>query len=103
MYNMCIVKREYLWYNEYNGKGVFFLKNLPENKKVIIMSIKYQKLFALMKEKGLTTYKIRQNNIISQSALTALKSGKNVTTETIDKLCKALQCQPGDILEYVDD
>ena len=27
----------------------------------------------------------------------------NVTTETIDKLCKALQCQPGDILEYVDD
>ena len=56
-----------------------------------------------MKEKGLTTYKIRQNNIISQSALTALKSGKNVTTETIDKLCKALQCQPGDILEYVDD
>ena len=43
---MCIVNREYLWYNEYNGKGVFFLKNLPENKKVIIMSIKYQKLFA---------------------------------------------------------
>ena len=67
------------------------------------MAIKYQKLFALMKEKGLTTYKIRQNNIISQSALTALKSGKNVTTETIDKLCKALQCQPGDILEYADD
>ena len=34
------------------------------------MPIKYNKLLALMKEKGLTTYKIRQENIISQSALT---------------------------------
>ena len=52
------------------------------------MSIKYDKLFALMKEKGLTSYKIRQENIISQGALTSLR---------------ALQCQPGDIVEFVDD
>ena len=56
-----------------------------------------------MKQKGLTTYKIRQDNIISQSALTAIKQGKSVTTDTISKLCKALNCQPGDILEYVPD
>ena len=67
------------------------------------MSIKYDKLFALMKEKGLTSYKIRQENIISQGALTSLRAGKSVTIETIEKLCKALQCQPGDIIEYIDD
>ena len=67
------------------------------------MSIKFDKLFKLMKEKGLSTYRIRQENIISQSALTALNNDKNVTTETINKLCKALNCQPGDIMEYVDD
>ncbi len=67
------------------------------------MSIKYDKLFALMKEKGLTSYKIRQENIISQGALTSLRAGKSVTMETIEKLCKALQCQPGDIVEFVDD
>lgn len=67
------------------------------------MSIKYDKLFALMKEKGLTSYKIRQDNIISQGALTSLRAGKSVTMETIEKLCKALQCQPGDIVEFVDD
>ena len=67
------------------------------------MSISYEKLFILMKEKGLTTYRIRKENIISQSALSALKNGKSVTTETIEKLCRALDCQPGDIMEYVED
>ena len=67
------------------------------------MSLSYEKLFILMKEKGLTTYRIRKENIISQSALSALKNGKSVTTETIEKLCRALDCQPGDIMEYVED
>lgn len=67
------------------------------------MPIKYDKLFAMMKEKGLTTYRIRIENIISQSALTALKNGKSVTTDTIAKLCKVLNCQPGDILEYEEE
>lgn len=67
------------------------------------MPIKYDKLFALMKEKGLTTYRIRKENIISQSALQSLKAGKSVTTETLASLCKALECQPGDIMEYVDE
>ena len=67
------------------------------------MAIKYEKLLAMMKEKGLTTYKIRQDNIISQGALQAIKHGKSVTTETIGKLCAALNCQPGDILEYIPE
>ncbi|WP_302971031.1 helix-turn-helix transcriptional regulator, partial [Ruthenibacterium lactatiformans] len=66
----------------------------------ITMPMKYEKLFALMKEKRLTTYRIRKENIISQSALTSLKAGKSVTTDTIAALCKALDCQPGDIMEY---
>lgn len=67
------------------------------------MSIKYDKLFLLMKEKGLTTYKIRKENIISQGALTSLRAGKSVTMDTIEKLCKVLECQPGDIIVYVPD
>lgn len=67
------------------------------------MPIKYNKLLLMMQQKGLTTYKIRKENIISQSALTAIKNGKSVTTDTIAKLCKALDCQPGDILEYEEE
>lgn len=67
------------------------------------MPMDYTKLFELMKKKGLTTYRIRKENIISQSALQSLKAGKSVTTDTILNLCKALDCQPGDIMEYVPD
>ena len=67
------------------------------------MPIRYDKLFALMKSKGLTTYRVRKENIISQSTLQKLREGKAVSTESISNLCKALGCQPGDIMEYVED
>ena len=63
----------------------------------------YEKLFALMKEKGLTTYRIRKEKIVSENALTSMRAGKSVTTDTIAALCRALACQPGDIMEYVDE
>ncbi|MBC8546603.1 helix-turn-helix domain-containing protein [Clostridiaceae bacterium NSJ-31] len=67
------------------------------------MPMKYDKLFALMKTKGLTTYKIRKEQIITETTLQKLREGKNVTTESIARLCEALNCQPGDIMEYVPD
>jgi len=63
----------------------------------------YEKLFALMKAKGLTTYKIRQDKIISETTLQKLREGKPVSTESIAALCRELNCQPGDIMEYVED
>ena len=67
------------------------------------MPIDYSKLFALMKERGLTSYRIRKEKIISEGALQSLRKGKSVTTDTIANLCKALNCQPGDIMEYLPD
>ena len=67
------------------------------------MALSYNKLFVLLKEKGITTYVIRKENIISQSALYSLKNGKNVNTDSIERLCKCLNCQPGDIMQYVPD
>ncbi len=67
------------------------------------MPMSYAKLFALMKEKGLSTYRIRKEKIVSENALTSMRAGKSVTTDTIAALCKALQCQPGDIMEYIDN
>lgn len=63
----------------------------------------YKKLRLLMKEKGLTTYKIRKDNIISQRALSSIIHDQSITMETVNKLCAALNCQPGDILEYIPD
>jgi len=68
------------------------------------MPIKYDRLFALLQEKGYTTYRIRKENIIGQGTLTALKNGTGgIDARTIEKLCRALNCQPGDIMEYVEE
>ena len=42
---------------------------------------------------------------ITMANLSILKNGKAkaVRLETLEKLCKALDCQPGDLLEFVED
>lgn len=65
--------------------------------------IVYDKLIRLMEEKGLTSYRIRKDKIISESTLQNIREGKRITTDSIASLCKALNCQPGDILVYEDD
>lgn len=68
------------------------------------MPIKYDNLFRLLKEKGYTTYKIRQTKLIGQATLTAIKNGTGgLDAKTIARLCEVLNCQPGDIMEYVKE
>ena len=66
--------------------------------------ISYNKLFSLLKENGWSTYKIRQERLIGQGTLTALKNGTGgLDSKTINKLCMTLDCQPGDLMEYIPD
>ena len=65
--------------------------------------IVYEKALQLLVKKGYTTYRIRKENIISQSALSKLKNGGDIDTRTINRLCNALQCQPADLLEHIPD
>jgi len=68
------------------------------------MSIRYDKLFALLKEKGYSTYRIRKEKLIGQATYTAIKNGTGgLDAKTMDRLCAVLQCQPGDIMEYVEE
>ena len=68
------------------------------------MPIVYTKLFALLKDKGISTYKIRQDKLISQGSLTAMRNGTGgLEHKTIERLCRVLDCQPGDLMEYVKD
>ena len=67
------------------------------------MPILYNKLFALITKRNKTQYYLRQNGI-SPSILNKLKNGKGgLDARTIEKLCRLLNCQPGDIMEYVPD
>ena len=69
------------------------------------MAISFKKLLAIFKEKNITSYTIKKEKIISSGVYDKLVKQENprVDTDTINNLCKYLECQPGDIMEYVDD
>ena len=70
----------------------------------IFMAIRYKvDVMAELKKRGYTSSKIREEKLIGQSYLQQLRHGELVSWKTIDTLCALLDCQPGDLLEYVLD
>ena len=68
------------------------------------MPIIYNKLFELLKEKGLTMYSLRKDKVIGTETIEKMRKGVGyIDSRTINNLCKYLNCQPGDIMEYVPD
>lgn len=69
------------------------------------MAISFKKLLKIFDERHITSYVVRQNKIMSQQTFCALRRNSNsaLSTTTIDRICQYLDCQPGDIMEYVPD
>ncbi len=67
------------------------------------MPISYNKLLNVFKEKGITSYTIKKEKVVGQSAWKKIHENGHIDTRTIEALCKYLNCQPGDILEYIPD
>ena len=68
------------------------------------MSIRYRiDVIKALKAAGFSTYRIRKEKLLHEMALQALRDGKMVSWEIIDKICALLECQPGDIVEWVKD
>ena len=66
--------------------------------------IKYKiDVLQALKEKGYTTYKIRKQNLLFESTLTKIRKNEIVNVDNLNILCKLLELQPGDILQYIPD
>ena len=65
--------------------------------------ISYDPLWKTMKEHGATTYTLQVKGQISSSTIRRLKAGDSVSTNTLDALCKILQCDLVDIVLYLPD
>ncbi len=64
--------------------------------------IVFDKLWITMKNKGFSTYKLREQCGIDSKTIRRLKANDNVETKTLDKICSALDCQIEDIAEYIN-
>jgi len=65
--------------------------------------IVYTPLWHTMKKRNFTTYTLRVKHEISNSTVQRLKKNMPVSTNTLDMLCKILECTLPDIAEYVID
>ena len=65
--------------------------------------ISYENLWNVMKEKGVSQYTLIKKYGISPAQITRLKRNESVSTHTIEMFRKILDCNVGDIMEYIKD
>lgn len=64
--------------------------------------ISFEPLFTTMKERGITSYRLFKLGFPASNYY-AIKRGENISTHTLNQLCRILQCNVSDILKYVED
>ena len=65
--------------------------------------ISYAPLWRTMEIRNATTYTLQVKGGISSSTVRRLKSGESVSTNTLEALCKILNCTIPEIVEYLPD
>lgn len=65
--------------------------------------IVFDRLWITMKNRGISTYQLRERCGIDSKTIRRLCANENIETKTLDKLCTALSCQLEDIAEYKAD
>lgn len=66
------------------------------------MAISYAKLFALLEQNNIKKIDLRTKYGFNPKTVDSLTKNKSVTVDTLVKLCEILNCQPGDLLEYIE-
>ena len=66
------------------------------------MALSYNKLWKLLIDKGLKKDELNKITGISESTMAKLAKGENVNTDILERICIALNCQIGDIVEVID-
>lgn len=68
------------------------------------MAIRYKvDVLAELKKRGYTSTRIRAEKLIGQSYLQQLRRGELVSWKTLNTICTLLNCQPGDLIEYIEE
>jgi putative transcriptional regulator len=67
------------------------------------MAVRYKKLWLLLKKRNLKKKDLQSIANISSTSITKLAKDETVRTDTLDKICLALQCDISDIMEIVEE
>lgn len=64
------------------------------------MAICYDRLFHMMIDKKITNVQLKEMTGVSGNIITRLKRNEYISLESIEKICKTLNCSVDDILEF---
>ena len=67
------------------------------------MAIRYNKLFHLMIDKNMSNAQLKETAGFSANIITRLKRNEYVSMESIEQICRVLECKVDDILEFVSE
>ncbi|MDO4322468.1 MAG: helix-turn-helix transcriptional regulator [Lachnospiraceae bacterium] len=65
------------------------------------MAVSYKKLFHLMIEKEISNVQLQQKAQISANVITRMKRNQYISLESIESICRALNCNIDEILEFI--
>jgi len=67
------------------------------------MAVSYKKLWKLLIDKDLKKKDLRESANLSPTLMSKLGRNENMTTDVLARICKALQCDVGDIMEMIPE
>ena len=67
------------------------------------MSLCYNRLWKILIDKNMNKSELREKTGLSQSTIAKLVNGDNVNTEVLERICKTLNCEIGDIVEIIQE
>lgn len=67
------------------------------------MAVSYGRLWKLLQDKDMTKAELRKVSGISPNTMTKLRRNEPVMLNVLDKICASLDCNYGDIMDYVPD
>lgn len=67
------------------------------------MAVSYKKLFHLLVDRDMTAVHLQQQAGYSANITTRLRKSAYISLESVEKICKALDCKIDDIVDFVPD
>ena len=69
---------------------------------VYTVAIRYKiDIMAELKKKGYSSTRLRTEKLLGESYMSQLRHGELVSWKALDTICALLECQPGDIIEFI--
>ena len=91
----CIENKNVMWYAREDGKN----NSIGD----LIMAVSYKKLWRLLVDKEMSKSDLRKKAHIAPNTMTKLRRDEDVSLTILSKICKTLNVDFGDIVEYVPD